>query len=293
MNTSTTRSAALILLVFATAVLSGMRDDGRRPRGVRADGDGPAAGCSGRGGSDDPGNGTGRGGVEGEGRRGSAGRGRVRAGRADAIPEVVVQARIRLRHEAIDDLVTEAQTLLRDVELQYVLTGKGKRQTLRGRPVAFALWSEVKQEWTIAQAGTAASAGQVETRQEATALPLPHAWNRGAAREGHRRRAADVLLLQGWRALEGVWAQVPGVRQQPGEAQDSGPPSSRPPSPSSIYLSRKTPSIRLSSAAARTSWSPPPARRSKSCGSRMHRARPFRANCSPTPFPCRSSRRLP
>ena len=70
---------------------------------------------------------------------------------ADAVPEVVVQARIRLRHEAIHDLVTEAQALLRDVELQYVLTGKGKRQTLRGRPVAFALWSEVKQEWTIAQ----------------------------------------------------------------------------------------------------------------------------------------------
>jgi hypothetical protein len=68
-----------------------------------------------------------------------------------AIAEVVVQARIRLRHEAIFDLVTEARDLLRDVDLQYVLTGKGKRQALRGRPVAFALWSEAKQEWTIAQ----------------------------------------------------------------------------------------------------------------------------------------------
>jgi hypothetical protein len=65
--------------------------------------------------------------------------------------EVVVQGHIRNRHEAIHDLVTEGQTLLRDVELKYVLTGKGKRQTLRGRPVAFALWSEVKQEWTVAQ----------------------------------------------------------------------------------------------------------------------------------------------
>lgn len=64
--------------------------------------------------------------------------------------EVVVQGS-RQRHEAIHDLVTEAQTLLADVELQYVLTGKGKRQALRGRPVAFALWSETKQEWTIAQ----------------------------------------------------------------------------------------------------------------------------------------------
>lgn len=66
-------------------------------------------------------------------------------------PEVVVQGHIRTRHEAIHDLVTEAQTLLKDVQLKYSLTGKGKRQTLRGRPVAFALWSEAKEEWSIAQ----------------------------------------------------------------------------------------------------------------------------------------------
>jgi len=69
----------------------------------------------------------------------------------EGMAEVVVQGRIRNRHEAIHDLVTEAQTLLDDVKLQYVLTGKGKRQVLRGRPVAFALWSESKEEWTIAQ----------------------------------------------------------------------------------------------------------------------------------------------
>jgi hypothetical protein len=46
--------------------------------------------------------------------------------------------------------VNEAKTLLRDVELQYVFTGKGKKEVLRGRPVAFALWSEAKQEWIIA-----------------------------------------------------------------------------------------------------------------------------------------------
>jgi len=61
--------------------------------------------------------------------------------------EVVVQGR---RHQVIHDLVAEAQTLLRDVELQYFFTGKGKKQVLRGRPVAFALWSDVKQEWTVA-----------------------------------------------------------------------------------------------------------------------------------------------
>jgi hypothetical protein len=65
--------------------------------------------------------------------------------------EVVVQGHVRNRHEAIHDLVTEGQALLRDVELKYVLTGKGRRLALRGRPVAFALWSEAREEWTIAQ----------------------------------------------------------------------------------------------------------------------------------------------
>ena len=67
----------------------------------------------------------------------------------EAPTEVVVQGS-RSRHETIHDLVTEGQTLLRDVELQYVFTGKGKKQVLRGRPVAFALWSEAKQKWTVA-----------------------------------------------------------------------------------------------------------------------------------------------
>jgi hypothetical protein len=69
----------------------------------------------------------------------------------DAVAEVVVQARVRNRHEAIHDLVTEGQALLRDFQLKYVLTGKGRRQTLRGRPVAFALWSEAREQWTVAQ----------------------------------------------------------------------------------------------------------------------------------------------
>lgn len=69
---------------------------------------------------------------------------------ADALAEVVVKGRVRQRHEVIHDLVAEAQALLRDVELEYVLTGKGRRQVLRGRPVAFALWSETRQQWSIA-----------------------------------------------------------------------------------------------------------------------------------------------
>jgi hypothetical protein len=67
----------------------------------------------------------------------------------DQAPREVVVQGSRNRDEAIHDLVAEAQARLRDVELQYVFTGKGKDQVLRGRPVAFALWSEAKQEWSI------------------------------------------------------------------------------------------------------------------------------------------------
>src|SRR6185437_16441254 len=68
----------------------------------------------------------------------------------DQAPREVVVHGSRNRDEAIHNLVAEAQTRLRDVELQYVFTGKEKNQVLRGRPVAFALWSETKQEWSIA-----------------------------------------------------------------------------------------------------------------------------------------------
>jgi hypothetical protein len=64
------------------------------------------------------------------------------------LAEVVIQG---LRHDVIRNLVSEAQQLLHDVELEYVFTGKGKQETLRGRPVAFALWNETTQEWTIAR----------------------------------------------------------------------------------------------------------------------------------------------
>lgn len=68
---------------------------------------------------------------------------------SDGPDEVVIQGS-RNRQEAIHDLVSEAQALLRDVDLKYVFTGKGRREVLRGRPVAFALWNEAKQEWSVA-----------------------------------------------------------------------------------------------------------------------------------------------
>jgi hypothetical protein len=55
------------------------------------------------------------------------------------------------REEQIRDLVSQARELLEDYELEYVFTGKGRKETLRGRPVAFALWSESEQDWTIAR----------------------------------------------------------------------------------------------------------------------------------------------
>ena len=66
------------------------------------------------------------------------------------LEEVVVQAH-RERHEVILDLVSEAKSILRDVELEYVFTGKGRKEVLRGRPVVFALWSETRKEWSIAR----------------------------------------------------------------------------------------------------------------------------------------------
>jgi hypothetical protein len=69
---------------------------------------------------------------------------------ADGVTEVIVAAKPEQRHELIRDLMAEARVLLRDVELQYVFTGKGRRETLRGRPVVFALWSETTRSWSLA-----------------------------------------------------------------------------------------------------------------------------------------------
>ena len=66
----------------------------------------------------------------------------------EELEEVVVQGR-RERHEVILDHVSEAKDMLRDVELEYVFTVKGRKEVLRGRPVVFALWSETKKEWSI------------------------------------------------------------------------------------------------------------------------------------------------
>ena len=66
------------------------------------------------------------------------------------LPAVIVADRLPERFEIIGSHVADARVLLRDVDLEYVFTGKGKKEVLRGRPVAFALWSESKQAWSVA-----------------------------------------------------------------------------------------------------------------------------------------------
>lgn len=66
------------------------------------------------------------------------------------LAEIIIEGRNPPRDEVIRSLVAEAQQMLRDVPLEYFFTGKGKKETLRGRPVIFALWSETKKEWTLA-----------------------------------------------------------------------------------------------------------------------------------------------
>ena len=67
---------------------------------------------------------------------------------AGGMPELVVEGRERNR--VIRDLVAEGQAQLHDVALQYAFTGREGHEVLRGRPVAFALWSESQKNWTIA-----------------------------------------------------------------------------------------------------------------------------------------------
>lgn len=74
----------------------------------------------------------------------------VTAASGKTLEEVIVEAP-RARSEVIKDLAAQARELLQPFELNYVFTGKGRREVLRGRPVAFALWSEQRKEWTVAE----------------------------------------------------------------------------------------------------------------------------------------------
>src|SRR5690606_16646748 len=66
------------------------------------------------------------------------------------LAQIIVEGKPPGRDEMIRTLVLEAEQMLRDVPLEYIFTGKGRKETLRGRPVVFALWSESQLEWTLA-----------------------------------------------------------------------------------------------------------------------------------------------
>ena len=129
------------------------------------------------------------------------------------VDEVVVEATRRDRHEVIHDLVSEAMSLLRDVELQYAFTGKGKREVLRGRPVAFALWSDAKQEWTVAHI----EIGRPPIKWKPGGKPIPFTVRTAGIKAKHvTGTGAERLMFafsKGRRATEGLRQEVPGVRR--------------------------------------------------------------------------------
>ena len=57
-------------------------------------------------------------------------------------------------------------------------------------------------------------AGELEAGRQAPEVHAAHTGHPGAAHQGHGRRAADVRLLQGRRAAQGLRPEVPGVRRR-------------------------------------------------------------------------------
>jgi hypothetical protein len=206
--------------------------------------------------------------------------------------EVVVQGHIRNRHEAIHDLVTEAQTLLEDVELKYVLTGKRQAPALRGRPVAFALWSEAKQEWTIAQL----ELPRPPIKWKPGRKPLPfriltpgiearHVKGTGAERLMFAfSRDGEPLKVYG-RKFPVFDNKLVKRKQWSAVVQTAKP---------IVYLPFTEDTFDPGFVSGgKDSWSTRPARRSRSCAPRKVPSRRFRASCSPMPFRCRWSPRSP
>ncbi len=193
-----------------SADLGGMCDDRRRRRGIRADGDRRSTGYPGRGGSSC--------------RIETAEESKQQEGE---VPLAVAES------EQPDDGVAEVvvqgspQPSRGDPRSRHRRAGAspGRRSQVcpdRKGQAPDAAWAA--RRLCAMERGEAAvdrcpdrapaSADQVETRQEATGLSQPHAGYPGAAREGHRRRAADVRFLCGRGTFEGLRAQVPGIRQR-------------------------------------------------------------------------------
>ena len=208
----------------------------------------------------------------------------------EAPEEVIVQG--STRHQVIHDLVAEAQTLLRDVELQYVFTGKGKNQVLRGRPVAFALWSDAKQEWSVAHI----ELPRPPIKWKPGRKPLPFRTLTPGIQARHvKGTGAERLMFafsQDGNPLKVYGRKFPVFdnnllkrRQWRAVVQTAKP---------IVYLpfTEDTFDPGFVSGGKEFLVSHGAPRRLRSCVSRRCRVRPFPESCSPIPFLSRSSRRL-
>jgi hypothetical protein len=199
--------------------------------------------------------------------------------RTEGLPELVVEG--RERHLVIRDLVAEGQAQLRDVELQYVFTGKGGREVLRGRPVAFALWSEAQKNWTIAHL----EIPRPPVKWKPGHGPLPFTVRTPGIEARHvKGTGAERLMFafsRGGEELKVYGRKFP-VFDNTSSRRNAGARRRRRHDPSSTCPIPRIPLTRASSRAAGISCSPPHGAPWTNFVARTCRARPFRASCSRT-----------
>jgi len=113
----------------------------------------------------------------------------------EALPEMIVSSKSATATRSSTNLVAEAQALLRDGRAQARLHRQGQAtRPSRGRPVAFALWSDANKEWSVAhiELPRPPSSGSPAASPE---VPHADAGYPGAACGGDGCRALDVFLF--------------------------------------------------------------------------------------------------
>ena len=132
----------------------------------------------------------------------------------DEIGEVIVAAPRRDRHEAIHDLVSGGDRPASGCRAPVCVYGKGEAGSASRTSCRIRLVERQEAGMVRRAPRDPPASDQVEARRQAHSLHHAHARDQGAARDGHRRRAADVRLLQGRGATEGLRQEVPGFRQR-------------------------------------------------------------------------------
>ena len=208
-----------------------------------------------------------------------------------SMAEVVVQARIRHRHEAIHDLVTEAQDSASRRRAR--LRPDRKRQAPGAARAAGRLRAVERRPTGMDHrpAGTSASADQWKPGRKPLAFRIltPGIEARHVKGTGAERlmfafsRDGEPLKVYGRKFP--VFDNNLVKRRRWAAVVETAKPI--------VYLpfteDTFDPAFRQRRQGIPGRYRP--ARRSRSCDSRMRRARRFPASCSPTPFRCRSSRR--